>query len=98
MSKIMDFFRGLFAPCTLTFEPYTQPVVSEYPQRIQVLSHLQSGRSLSAKQARILYQVANLPARICELRKAGYKIKSEQVGKYSARGSFCRYWLTEIDE
>lgn len=48
-------------------------------QRGLVLSILQSGRSLTREEAITEFNIWNLPTRICELRKAGYNVKSENV-------------------
>lgn len=99
MSKIMDFIRGLFATCTLTFiELQPAPPRPAHTQKALILAHLQAGRSITEQQARDLYHISKLQARISELRKAGYKIQTEWVGPRKCAGSYARYWLTEVDE
>lgn len=100
MSKIIDFFRGLFAPCTLTFselQPQPRPR-PHHTQKALILAHLQSGASLTEREAREYYQISKLQARISELRKAGYKIQTEWIGPRKCAGSYARYWLVEVDE
>ncbi len=48
------------------------------PQAETVLQDLQCGFVLTSVQARSLYGVKNLPARIAELRRAGYCIYSNR--------------------
>ena len=99
MGKIKDYLRRLFAPCVMTFQPVDAPApAGRYSHRVQILAHLQSGRSITDSQARRMYGCANLKARICELRKAGYSIKTEFIGQRGLQGSYARYWLAEVDE
>lgn len=57
-----------------------------------VLSILQSGRSLTREEALQKFHIWNLPTRVCELRKAGYNIQSENVDCGGVR-PVARYYL-----
>lgn len=62
----------------------------------RILRHLQDGGTLTQAEAFVEYGVGRLSSRICELRAAGYPIKSEFVGgknRYGESVSFVRYSL-----
>lgn len=66
-------------------------VKTKTAQAARILSHMQSGKSITAIEALNLYGCFRLAARIGDLRDHGYKIKSEPyrtpegktVSKYS---------------
>ena len=55
-------------------------------QTRQVLDHLKSGRTLTALQALTDYGIIQLPARIWELRQAGYPVDKEMVSRLNRYG------------
>ena len=49
------------------------------PQNTFLVTHLRgTGKELTVAQARALYGIENLRARVCELRKAGLKVLSRK--------------------
>ena len=48
-------------------------------QRTMILSHLKSGKSLTALEALHKFQVMRCAARVLELREHGHRIKTELV-------------------
>ncbi len=59
----------------------------------RILSHLKSGKTISAKQAATMFGCYRLGARIMELREAGYKVVGEWLARPKGRAVFT-YWLT----
>ena len=58
-----------------------------------ILSHLKSGRSITAVEAVRLYNCYRLSANIERLRNAGYDIVTHRERNYSGIGSHARYEL-----
>jgi hypothetical protein len=57
-----------------------------------ILAHLQSGESLTAIQALSLFNCLRLGARVLDLRRAGYDIRSEIIRTPSGK-NVARYTL-----
>lgn len=49
------------------------------PQTLSVLRHLESGATITDAEARTLFGIARLSARIEELRRAGYHVPGEYI-------------------
>lgn len=67
----------------------------------RILRHLQDGGTLTQVEAFIEYGIGRLSSRICELRAAGYPIKSEFVAgknRYGEPVSYVRYSLDDCEE
>lgn len=67
----------------------------------RILRHLQDGGTLTQAEAFIEYGIGRLSSRICELRAAGYPIKSEFVAgknRYGEPVSYVRYSLDDCEE
>ena len=67
----------------------------------RILRHLQDGGTLTQAEAFIEYGIGRLSSRICELRAAGYPIKSEFVAgknRYGEPVSYVRYSLEDCEE
>ena len=65
-------------------------------QHDRILRHLEDVGSLTQAEAFLEYGIGRLSSRICELRAAGYPIKSEFVAgknRYGEPISFVRYSL-----
>ena len=65
-------------------------------QHDRILRHLEDVGSLTQTEAFLEYGIGRLSSRICELRAAGYPIKSEFVAgknRYGEPSSFVRYSL-----
>lgn len=65
-------------------------------QHDRILRHLEDVGSLTQTEAFLEYGIGRLSSRICELRAAGYPIKSEFVAgknRYGEPISFVRYSL-----
>lgn len=61
-------------------------------QRQALIEHLESEGSITAGEARLVYQIDSLSSRISELRQAGYEIES--VENRDRRGKrYVRYYL-----
>jgi hypothetical protein len=56
------------------------------PQALDVLAHLQSGKTITDAQARKLYGIARLGARTHELKQAGYDVRTDLVNVKTRRG------------
>lgn len=56
-----------------------------------ILKYLQDGNSITQIEASDKFRITRLAARVSDLRKRGYDIVSEQVGK--GFGSYVRYHL-----
>ena len=56
-----------------------------------ILKYLQDGNSITQIEASDKFRITRLAARISDLRRRGYDIVSEQVGK--GFGSYVRYHL-----
>lgn len=56
-----------------------------------ILKYLQEGNSITQIEASDMWKITRLAARVSDLRKRGYDIVSEKVGK--GFGSFVRYHL-----
>ncbi len=70
-------------------------------QHERILRHLQDGGTLTQAEAFVEYGVGRLSSRICELRAAGYPIKSEYVtgeNRYGEPVSYVRYSLGDCKE
>lgn len=67
----------------------------------RILRHLQDGDTLTQAEAFMEYGIGRLSSQICELRAAGYPIKSEFVAGKNRFGepvSFVRYSLSDNTE
>lgn len=67
----------------------------------RILRHFQDGGTLTQAEAFMEYGVGRLSSRICELRAAGYPIKSEFVAgknRYGEPVSYVRYSLDDCEE
>lgn len=67
----------------------------------RILRQLQDGGTLTQAEAFIEYGIGRLSSRICELRAAGYPIKSEFVAgknRYGEPVSYVRYSLDDCEE
>ena len=65
-------------------------------QRERVLKYIQDFGSITRIEGFTELGIAELPARICELRQMGYKFKKETVfakNRYGEKISFIRYSL-----
>lgn len=59
-------------------------------QNIRVLNHLQSGRTITQDEAKDLYGVARLSARIWDIRhKMGYEVESKTIVVKNKYGDAC---------
>jgi hypothetical protein len=56
------------------------------PQTLAVLSHLESGKTITDAEARKLYGIARLGARIWELRRAGHDVIGERIAVKTRHG------------
>ena len=54
-------------------------------QRAQILQALKNGARLTPRDARVLFNSERLAARICELRQAGYEIKTKLIAVPSGK-------------
>lgn len=50
-------------------------------QTDQVIKHLESGKGLTPDEAKRLYKVGRLAARVKEARLRGFQIRTERVGR-----------------
>lgn len=67
----------------------------------RIIRHLQDVGSLTQTEAFMEYGIGRLSSRICELRAAGYPIKSEYVtgeNRYGEPVSYVRYSLSDCKE
>lgn len=65
-------------------------------QQEKILRHLKSGRTLTQRQAKHLYGVGHLFARIAELRAEGYEIETEiHHPKDAPPQGWARYRMTK---
>ena len=67
----------------------------------RIIRHLQDVGSLTQTEAFMEYGIGRLSSRICELRAAGYPIKSEFVAgknRFGQSVSFVRYSLSDNTE
>ena len=65
-------------------------------QSMLVLSRLQHGEKLSSRDAVVNYGIQDLPKRISDLRKAGYRINGERVTGKNRHGGNTHwnvYWM-----
>ena len=60
----------------------------------KILKYLQEGHSITQIEATRMWDITRLAARVSDLRRRGYDIVSEQVGK--GFGSYVRYHLAEV--
>ena len=61
-----------------------------------VLAQLQDGARLSSRDAVRNYGIQDLPKRISELRRQGYRIESERVegeSRFGGKTHWCRYFM-----
>lgn len=56
------------------------------PQTRDVLAHLEDGKTITAAQARKLFGIDRLGARIHELKRAGYDVRADLVSVKTRRG------------
>lgn len=66
----------------------------------RILRHFRDGKTLTQAEAFMEYGIGRLSSRICELRAAGYPIKSEFVAgknRYGEPISFVRYSLERTE-
>lgn len=69
---------------------------SKKPQCRKLLSHLQSGRSITHIEALSEYGIARLAARVNDLRNAGYAIARTMIVVTNREHKPCRvarYWM-----
>ena len=67
-------------------------------QNERILRHMRDCGYISSMDAFVNYGVTRLSARISDLRRAGYKIRSDRRtfhNRYGDKVSFCLYWLEE---
>ncbi len=68
-------------------------------QNAEILSHLKTGRSITASYAMKYLRVYRLAARIADLRDSGYQIRTEMVKRRSKRSGrvvqYAKYTLIE---
>lgn len=67
-------------------------------QAEQILNHLETRGAITPLQALLEYQCMRLGARIYDLRKLGYDIRSDFIEKTNAAGEvkrYKRYWLVK---
>ena len=67
-------------------------------QAEQILNHLETRGAITPLQALLEYQCMRLGARIYDLRKLGYDIRSDFIEKANAAGEvkrYKRYWLVK---
>jgi len=65
-------------------------------QNERIIAHLKEHGSISRREAFEEYGIANLPARITDLRKQGYNIETHDIkitNRYGEKTSFARYFL-----
>lgn len=62
-----------------------------------ILKHFEEGRSLTQAQARTLYGIERLSARISELRKKGYTIETRTVPCINRFGRKTHYAVYSIE-
>lgn len=70
-------------------------------QRNLILQHLKAGKSITAREADVLYGCMRLGARIYELRELGHDIRGETESGVNRMGHpthYKRYWLAVRDE
>jgi len=68
-------------------------------QTAEILSHLRTGKSITASFAMNNLRVFRLAARICDLRDSGYPIHTEMVKRRSKRsGRVVRYAQYSLGE
>ena len=65
-------------------------------QARKILAHLKAGRTITHLDAEAEFNCMRLAARICDLRKAGYRIKSEPVTTLSG-ARIAEYRLEQPD-
>ena len=66
-----------------------------------VLTRLQHGEKLSSRDAVVNYGIQDLPKRISDLRKAGYRINGERVTGKNRHGGNTHwniYWMESENE
>jgi len=68
--------------------------LNKQPMGELILSHLQSGHSITNMEAQALWRCRALPKRISELRQQGHNIKAEWR-KDSTGQSYVRYTLIQ---
>ena len=56
-----------------------------------LLEHFENGGSITDTEANIQYSIGRLAARVCDLRKRGYPVKSEWEKGINQFGEPCRY-------
>lgn len=67
----------------------------------KILRHLKDKGSITAFDAIVEYNIYRLAARISDLKKAGYAIRSELVAhtnSYGEKSHFSRYYLMSEDD
>lgn len=62
-------------------------------QRFKILNYLKEGNTLTALEALHLFRCNRLAARILELKKAGYEIKSKRINRAGIH--YSQYSLTK---
>lgn len=72
----------------MTTTAHTQPT-----QAARILAHLQSGKTLTPREARRLFLCDRLGARIFELRRAGHEIRSRLIHLPGSGKHVSQYWL-----
>ena len=77
----------------LPFFRTTHPVKAEgHDQNARILTHLQSGRTITALEALEWFKCFRLASRVCDLRKAGYDVKKRTIKTNSGK-SVAEYYL-----
>lgn len=62
-----------------------------YKQKLLILAHFEQGKTLTCKQAEELFGCMRLPARVWELNRAGFDIRSRMVKGVNRFGRPVRY-------
>lgn len=68
-----------------------EEVIYIYRQKLLILAHFEQGKTLTCKQAEELFGCMRLPARVWELNRAGFDIKSRMVKGVNRFGRPVRY-------
>jgi hypothetical protein len=78
----------------LPFMRTTHPVKTEgHDQNARILSHLRSGRTLTALEALDWFKCFRLASRVCDLRKAGYDVQKRTIKTNSGK-NIAQYYLS----
>lgn len=77
----------------MTFDEVENETPEEviYKQKLLILAHFEQGKTLTCKQAEELFGCMRLPARVWELNRAGFNIRSRMVKGVNRFGRPVRY-------